>query len=222
VQDAAIHFFTDFDGTVSWQDSLKLLLEAHGDSRWRLWESQIHTGELSEKKALEQMFAAFPLSRSEMLRFVTENVSIDPTFKEFIAWAKDEGHAITILSGGFTSLIRELLRREGLENLKVIANDIEGFESAWTVRPAPSKALCPLCTHCKSASLMEVDRRSPQTLRVYIGDGHTDYCPQQLAHLVFARGSLLRYCQATGREAIPLESFAQVKSHILQLMPIAA
>lgn len=210
--DLNIRVFTDFDGTISDSDSLKLLLERFGDPRWKLWEAKIHKGEMSEREALSKMFQAFPLSLREAQDFVLKNVKLDPHFTGFVNWCQSEGIEIDILSGGFQELISPLLARQNMADLSLMANSAQEHqdqEQGWRISPARVDPLCSLCTHCKSASLLSAQTHSTQpTLLIYVGDGHTDYCAQQLAHLVFAKGALLNYC---GDQAIEFSTFADVR-----------
>ena len=207
--------FSDFDGTISQQDSLKLLLEEYGRPDWIDLEAKIMSGEMSEREALPKMFEGFPLNRKEALDFVLKNVSLDPHFKNFAQWALEEGHELQILSGGFKSLILKLLEREGLQNLKVVANDFEVQPEGWKIKPAASVQLCHLCTHCKSSALLSSVHEVESV--VYIGDGHTDFCPIQLATVIYAKKSLAQFCRKAQMPHRSFENFEDIQASLAKL-----
>lgn len=206
--------FSDFDGTISDKDSLKFILSRHGGDRWKLLEQMIFEGRISEREALPKMFDAFPILPVQARAEILDAVRLDPTFKTFVEWSREMRHELSILSGGFGSFIYPLLEREGLQDLPVVANDISISDSSWKIERAPAKALCDLCTHCKSSSLLEATRSVSDGPIVYIGDGHTDFCPMQLAHLVFAKSSLKKHCQEYGKDFVSFENFQDVQ-HLL-------
>jgi 2,3-diketo-5-methylthio-1-phosphopentane phosphatase len=202
-----VKIFSDFDGTISNKDSLKHLLSTYGGPHWKRLERGILEGRVAEADALPKMFEDFPLLPDQAQAEVLDAVRLDPSFRDFARWCETMNFDLTILSGGFESFIRPLLVREGLSHLDVIANDVN---DDWSIRRARVKSLCSLCTHCKSSSLLRETQKPSQTLMVYIGDGHTDFCPVQLAHLVFAKSALKDHCLAYGRQFLDFNSFEDV------------
>ena len=173
---------------------------------------------MSEREALPKMFEAFPVLPLQAKAEILDAVRLDPSFGDFVEWAKSEDHELTILSGGFKSFIHPLLEREGLQDLPVIANDISIASGNWQIMRAPAKSLCDLCTHCKSSSLLEATKDLSQGPIVYIGDGHTDFCPMQLAHLVFAKSSLRAHCKESGKDFVSFENFHDVQMQLSEAL----
>src|SRR5690606_33035040 len=106
-------------------------------------------------------------------------ISLDPSFKDFVAWAQENRCSLKILSGGISSFIRKLLQSEGLESLEVLANH-------WNEAFVPLHQSPPACanfSHCKCLSLKSA--RLSEYRSVYIGDGWTDRCPAQYVDFVF-------------------------------------
>jgi 2-hydroxy-3-keto-5-methylthiopentenyl-1-phosphate phosphatase len=206
-----VAIFSDFDGTISNLDTLKFILNEHGRPEWKNIENGMASGALAEREGLQKAFDYLSLSFPKAKEEILENISLDPAFKDFADWIQFEGHSLQILSGGFKKLIKPLLDREGLESLEVIANDVQVSDKSWKVLPCKMERLCSECNHCKSASLFEQLKKDPHTFIVYIGDGHTDTCPVQLADLVFAKGFLKDYCSRQGMDYVPFQSFADVE-----------
>jgi 2-hydroxy-3-keto-5-methylthiopentenyl-1-phosphate phosphatase len=206
--------FSDFDGTVSSQDSLKILLNHFADSHWPAIEKAMGSGDMPESIGLQKCFDSLRLPFESALRFVLKEVKLDPHFKDFAEWVQREAYELSILSGGLENFIRPLLRREGLESLKLLANQVSVRGETWTVKSCPMSRLCDQCNHCKSASLLEEIRQDPNVFLVYVGDGHTDACAVQLANLVFAKGFLKSYCDEKGIASVRFESFRDVTAEL--------
>lgn len=202
--------YSDFDGTISQTDSLKYILNRRGDRQWRSIENAMASGEMAEREGLQKCFEYYPHSFETALKDVMQFVKVDPAFSRFEAWCKRQGHELTVLSGGFTSLIQPLFERAGLGHIRVLANDAVVENKVWTIKSCGVTPLCDLCNHCKSASLLETIKKDPKTCIVYIGDGHTDSCPVQLADIVFAKGYLAKHCRETGIEYYKFSDFKDV------------
>ncbi len=174
------------------------------------------SGLISERQGLVLAFKYLKISFENALDLVLENVSIDPYFRPFVDWCWKEGYELSVLSGGFKELIEPLLAREGLGDVRVIANSAKVEAGCWKVVAASSafRRLCEDCNHCKTFSLYQELRKSSETMVVYIGDGHTDTCPVQLAHLVYAKGFLQNYCEQNHLFYRPFSHFGEIQSSL--------
>jgi len=213
---APYHIFSDFDGTISRQDSLQLLLNQFGGPQWNIIDAKMSSGEMSEREALVEAFKGFPLPVADAAQWVFENVSLDPSFVTFNQWAKERSFPLTVLSGGFLQFIRPLLAREGIFNLSVIANSVKDVSGGWQVSSAVVSGGCDQFHHCKCSS---VDARAPMSggSLVYIGDGLTDFCPVSKADIIFAKKSLADFCE---RKSIPFFRFNDFRDVRVQLEEI--
>ena len=193
----ALSVFTDFDGTITEQDTLVHLLDRYAGPEWLEIERRVEDGELSEELGLREEIALLTVPWEEALASVLERVPVDPGFAGFAALCEARGWPLTILSGGLEPLIRAVLAREGLERVPLRANGL-GFEpdGRWRVIPAATPRINALCNHCKSHWLADAAGNGTRTL--YIGDGTTDRCPAGRADLVFAKGALAEWCEARG------------------------
>jgi 2,3-diketo-5-methylthio-1-phosphopentane phosphatase len=206
--------FSDFDGTISSQDSLKLLLNRFGGSHWPTIERALATGELPERIGLQRCFDRLQLPFESALRFVLREVKLDPAFRSFANWVQSEGYELSILSGGLENFIQPLLNREGLGRLKLLANRASVRSGVWNISPCQVQRLCDLCNHCKSASLFKEIQKDPNVFLVYVGDGHTDACAIQLADLVFAKSFLKNYCIEKQIPFVGFSSFSEITENL--------
>ncbi len=194
--------FTDFDGTVTTVDSLQRILTVFTGEAWRRIEDEVEAGRIGDRRSLQMEFDLVRASRVEAMAVVDRDVAVDPAFPPFAAWLKRRGVPLTVLSGGFASIIRRVLGRHGLETLEVRANEARVSRGRWRVVPARGRRLCGACNHCKTASIVRARRAGLQT--IFVGNGVTDRCPARHADLVFAKGVLAAHCR---RERIPFRRY---------------
>lgn len=202
--------FCDFDGTITRQDSLKLLFEHFVPEDWPEIEKQMCSKEISEPEAFRRVLAKLSIGLDEAISWLLERIEFDPTFKSFLKWCEFRDLSFKILSGGLHPIIHALLEREGLTGLPIEANRVHFSDDIWQFFPATKPGLgCKSFSHCKCLSMHE----STQTFvrSVYIGDGWTDRCPVKRADLVFAKSSLRTFCREEGVFFVPFESFSEIQ-----------
>lgn len=193
-----------------------MLLNAYGGQKWPLYVEQICREELSEKEALPLIMSDLKISLEEAVAFLLSEVDFDPGFSDFVHWCEEQGFPVVIFSGGFEELIRPLLRREGYGKLPVRANSVEVVDGHWSVRSHQGFRICDRQNHCKCGSVKSSGPSSD--LIVYVGDGHTDRCPVQIADIVFAKAFLQNYCERRQLSFYPYESFADVQDRLSQVL----
>jgi 2-hydroxy-3-keto-5-methylthiopentenyl-1-phosphate phosphatase len=176
----------DWDGTVTVEDGLVLVLREFGDQRL-LEELEPRVGvdlTLHEEIALE--FASVRAPLEEVAAWVREHVHVRPGFHELA-----ERHRPTILSSGFVELIEPVLEREGAGGLEIVANHVDARPDGWRV-VWRDEASCAECGEpCKRGAL------SGDHV-VYVGDGYSDRCAALSARRVFARDGLAAYLDSRG------------------------
>lgn len=205
--------FSDFDGTITQQDSLKILFEEFIGKEWTLLGAKMHRCELSEREALELGLRHMPISLAEARRWLLQRVKIDPSFPEFVRWANFHKIPLHILSGGLKPFLKDLLGQVGLSELDFVANDIIEEEKSWQLCPASvDKKNCEKFAHCKCASIQSLKRIGKKI--IYIGDGWTDRCPVKIADLIFAKASLINYCRDNQLPFVEFQSFAEVQAYL--------
>jgi 2-hydroxy-3-keto-5-methylthiopentenyl-1-phosphate phosphatase len=204
-----VSVFTDFDGTITAEDTLVHLLDHYVGASWLDIERRVEAGTLSEEQGLRDEVAMLSAPWAEAVARVLAAVPVDPSFAAFVAFCRGRGWPLTILSGGLAPLIRAVLEREGLGAVPFAANDLAfDADGRWRVVPAPTPRINALCNHCKSWHLAGAAREGART--VYIGDGTTDRCPAGRADLVFAKGSLVEWCTQKGIAHVPFARFVEI------------
>jgi len=76
---------------------------------------------------LDSVTTPFP----ECVEILKKNIKLDPHFKEFLDWAREENVPIVVLSGGMEPVIRalfETLVGDAARELQIISNDVRARE----------------------------------------------------------------------------------------------
>jgi 2-hydroxy-3-keto-5-methylthiopentenyl-1-phosphate phosphatase len=203
----------DWDGTVTEQDMLHLVLEEFGDTEiYARAEAELGRT-LTLNEVIAQEFETVTAPLEEVVPWLLEHVRIRPGFAEL-------AHALRplVVSSGFHELIEPVLEREGLLGaVELRANSVEPRPGGWRVRFRVA-GRCEACGEpCKRRDVEELKRvdRSFQTDAdlpsrgevVYAGDGHSDLCASLAADRVFATGELARWLDERGVPFRPLTDF---------------
>lgn len=205
-------FFVDFDGTISNIDVCHALVTNLAADGWQEINSKWENKELSTVECARQTFKLFKSNDVNDINSIIEPVTIDFAFRDFIAYCKNNGFPVYILSDGYDYYIRYLLSRENLA-LKYYANKLI-LEPDIDIE-APYHSACGNCGVCKT-QLMERLQVSGAS-NIYIGDGYSDFCPSNKADIVFAKNTLLKHCLAEGIKAYPFQNFADVLTTLQSL-----
>lgn len=202
--------FSDFDGTITKIDTLKFLLDNFGASNWMEIEYKVKDGSMSEREALQAEFSTLNVSWIEAIESILESIDIDSGFAEFIEWIERIEMKFVILSGGVHEIIEPILKREGLKNIEVRANNVQITGKKWRLIPSDKPKIKNNCNHCKTCSIVEMKDSGWRT--IFIGDGLTDRCPAESADLVFAKDELAEFCLEQKLDFIPYKDFSDIKN----------
>ncbi|HZK49652.1 MAG TPA: MtnX-like HAD-IB family phosphatase [Thermoleophilia bacterium] len=206
------YFITcDFDGTVTSEDTLDLLVQRFAPGVWETMESGLLSGELSLTQVMEEEFRRLRVTEREAVEYVLGRARVRDGFAEFVRWAADRGHELVIVSAGIRTLIDPILAAAGLPYLHVHAGDALFTTEGALVCFPPSTAQCiDQCGHCKRDTIL-AHAPFPGPL-VYVGDGYSDFCPTRQADIVFARASLATHLRGEGIFFHPFDDFHTIVS----------
>lgn len=187
--------FTDFDATITREDIGDNLFREFGDyeacaENYR----RFRAGELDARECWRLNCATVKHLTPEQLFGYVDRVETDPGFRGFAEFCRGRAIPITVVSDGFDVYIARVLEREGLADLPVFSNTLR-FTPEGRLEPAfpHGDAECTACANCKRNHVLT--RSSEDQVIVYIGDGHSDCCPAGFADVVFAKHTLLKYCE---------------------------
>jgi len=201
-------FIIDFDGTVAPADTVDDLLEKFADPDWKRIEQAWVEGRINSQECMASQIALVAAERPVLEDFL-QSVVIDQAFPAFVR------HALTfadvaIVSDGLDYPIEQALQRLDIPPIPVFANRLRFLERGLHLSFPYGDARCAVGSGvCKCAAARAVDGgRGLAT--VLIGDGRSDQCIARQADYVFAKGSLIRFCEAENIRYIPFTSFADV------------
>jgi 2-hydroxy-3-keto-5-methylthiopentenyl-1-phosphate phosphatase len=200
-------FIIDFDGTVAPTDTVDALLEQFADPQWQAIEEQWVRGEINSQQCMAAQIALVRGERPELEAFL-HGVEIDPSFPAFVHYARQFAD-LAVVSDGLDGPIHHALRRLRAP-VPIYANRLDFREGGLRISFPYGDRTCKVGSGvCKCAVARAVDAGRGLTT-VLIGDGRSDLCLARSADFVFAKGSLLRYCQAEKIAHASFESFGDV------------
>ena len=209
-----IHFFLDFDGTISTSDAVDLVLERFADKEWKKIEKEWTDGNIGSRECLARQVALIRATPEE-LHFAVSQVKLDVYFLSFLKKAEELGVLVTIVSDGFDIIIEQVLK-QNLQNksgvvkgMPIFSNQLQktttGFKAVFS-----TEAVCDHgCANCKQAVIKKMT--SPGDHIFFVGDGLSDRFAARQAHLTFAKGKLLTYCQENKIDHIAFKDFKKIQ-----------
>ena len=204
----------DFDGTISVEDTTDTLLERFGKPGWEELEDDWKAGRIGSRECMAGQVALLDMSRDELDKHLTER-AIDSGFAAFVAYAKQHGMPIEILSDGLDYAIHFILKHYEFDYLPVTANRLEEVAGReWRLGFPNASPMCRAKSGtCKCTAAARV--QGPQGRVLMVGDGASDYCVAEAADFVFAKGKLIDYCLEKNIPHAPIKNFADA----LALLP---
>ncbi len=200
-------FILDFDGTIAPRDTVDALLERFALPEWEAIEQHWVRGEIDSRQCMSAQIALVRGDEASLLEFL-HGVGIDPTFAEFIEYARTIAR-VAVVSDGLDYPIRHALRT--IEPPLPIYSNCLGFRPGGLELSFPHSA--PDCKVgsgvCKCSVARSLNDGAGSRI-ILVGDGRSDLCLARNADYVFARGSLLRFCQEENIRHSPFESFRDV------------
>lgn len=209
--------FVDFDGTITTQDVGETLVNTFGKPEEikrivRDWMDE----KITSPESWLQMFGTFESFDIIKMEEMLSSIEIDPAFCEFVSYSKANGFEIRVLSDGFDIYIKRILEREGLSELEVYSNKAITAHNKKLIPQFPyGDEECRYCGNCKRNHILT--NSSDEDYIVYIGDGYSDKCPVQYCDFIFAKGSLLRYCEMNRITYFPFNDFNDVIKRLEEL-----
>ncbi len=141
-----MRFFVDFDGTITKNDVIDMILERFASEEWRAIEKEWVEGKIGSRECLAQQTALIKISQDDLKKFM-KNIEIDPYFTGFLKTAQSFSIPVSIVSDGFRFVIDEVFKNsfrifpDLIHHLPVFSNDIQ-WKDGKPEASFPSGALC--------------------------------------------------------------------------------
>lgn len=228
-----IIFFTDYDGTITQQDSNDFLTDTlgFGVELRRKGNEDVLWGRRHFRDNFRDMMDSIrtPYDRCIEL-LLSGKISIDPYFIEFYRWCRENNVPVVILSGGMRPIIRAMLAHwlgdEEVDNIQIVSNDVAarpGMDindaGGWQITFHDDSSF----GHDKSLEIrpyanLPSDQRP---ILLYAGDGVSDLSAAKETDLLFAKAGkdLVTYCE---KEGVPFATFEDFSTIFATVRDIAA
>ena len=214
-----LHFFLDFDGTISTTDVVDIVLEKFADPKWKEVERKWQAGKIGSRECLSSQIALLKAEPEEIAELVSK-VSLDPYFVSFIRKAEELGVLVTIVSDGFDLFIEQILKKNlgtasgFLKALPIFSNRIVPGPGKSFKAVFPNPSICEHgCANCKEMVIKRLTSQDDQIL--FVGDGLSDRYAAKAAHVTFAKGKLLDYCRENNIDSIPYDNFKKITDWLI-------
>lgn len=205
--------FTDWDGTVTLQDSNDYMTHNLGfgyDKRVFL-NNEILEGRMTFRDAFQQMLDSIKTPFPECIDYLLKHIELDPGFKDFYQWATHNNIPIVIVSSGMKPIIHALLVKlvgqEAADTIEIISNDTKvNDDGSWDIVYRDDSDF----GHDKSLCIKPYAAIQGRPTLFYCGDGVSDLSAAKETDLLFAKEGrdLITYCV---REHIPYTTFGSFK-----------
>ncbi|KIH86557.1 hypothetical protein SPBR_08648 [Sporothrix brasiliensis 5110] len=221
-------FFTDFDGTITLQDTNDYMTDhiGFGEALRRKGNGDVLSGARDFRDSFREMMDSIrTTSFEDCIALLKKNIKLDPHFKTFFDWADGANVPIVILSGGMEPIIRGLLSNWLGEDavrrrLQIVSNNVAAREpgvkdlykdaGGWKLVYHDDSSF----GHDKSIEIRKYSRNadgsvtaaSERPVIFYAGDGVSDLSAARETDLMFAKAGkdLVEYCK---RENVPYTEF---------------
>ncbi len=189
----------DFDGTITENDLLDRIAREFGDPAvYQEVENGLHDGTITLRECITREYEPVTLPLDDAVAWVLDEVRVRPGLPELVELARAEAWNVTVLSSGFEELIRPVLAAAGVEEIDVLANNVDAGPDGWHVRWR-DETVCTACNEACKRNGLPGDGEI-----VYVGDGISDRCAAVASDRIFATRGLARYL---AERDIPYEPF---------------
>ena len=131
-------FFTDFDGTITIQDSNDYMTDNIGrgaDFRKKGMQDVLY-GRRTFRDSFREMMDSISLPYDQCIQFLLDHIDMDEAFRDFYGWCKEQNIPVVVISGGMEPIVRGLLGKflgkDEAEKMLIVSNH---------VRARPGKSL---------------------------------------------------------------------------------
>ncbi|MEG8945990.1 MtnX-like HAD-IB family phosphatase [Rosettibacter firmus] len=209
--------FVDFDGTITKEDIGELMFLKFGDAQKA---KEIVNDWINEKINARQSWQMLcnTIKNLDLQKFdeFLLNSEIDPSFKHFINYCKENNYELRILSDGLDYYINKILEKEDLSYIQVYCNKLTFDNNGNLIPVFPyTDEECTRCANCKRNHVLNYS--GDDEFSIYIGDGYSDVCPAQYCDFIFAKKSLLKYCEINRITYFPYSDFNDVIKRLEEL-----
>ena len=199
----------DFDGTISVRDMGYTLVNRFSVGDWRTIDRDFCEGKIGSREAYSRIAKILKGDEESVLRFIREHSHIDPHFKSFYQFCRENDIEVKIVSDGLDFYIRTILETHHLSEIPFYANTTHFLSDGGTDISFPYiSEECGLCGTCKK-QIVRNHRKEYERI-FFVGNGLSDRCAARESDFVFAKDFLYPYCIDQDITCHPFEDFHDI------------
>ena len=199
---------SDFDGTVTLNDTFRNVAERFAQGDWMAVDDQYVKGQITLEECLRRQGAMVKASKSQILDELNEVTRFRAGFDNLIDYCKTNHYPLVLVSAGLDFVIKHFLRRQKWRKMELYA-------AAAKCTPTGIKFDFPKLKDNRSISLKDDTVRYYKTKAdtvAYIGDGRWDLHALRNADLRFAirNSKLSELCKEQDIQATIVSDFKEM------------
>jgi 2-hydroxy-3-keto-5-methylthiopentenyl-1-phosphate phosphatase len=200
---------SDFDGTITLNDTFENVLARFGKGDWRTVDEQYVRGEITLEECVRRQGAMVRAPKSQLLRYLDEVTEFRPNFDKLIEFCKTNRFPLVIVSAGLDFVIKHFLTR------KKFQDDVELFAASANCTSSGIKFEWPMMKSNRSMNfkddMVRYYKRRADTV-AYIGDGRWDLHALRNAdrRFVIKNSKLAELCKEQEVQATRIIDFQEV------------
>jgi len=194
----------DFDGTITTEDVSFILLDTFANGDWRPLLREYKAGKISVGRLNTEAFAMVNADKQDLLKAISGRIKVRDGFHKLVAYCRQRGFRLVIVSNGLDFYIKAILSEVGLEDIPVSAAQTRFFPQGLQVQYVGPDGVY-LQDGFKEAHVTSFLRSGYQI--IYVGDGISDFPAAKRCHHVFATGELLTCCKEANLECNAFTDF---------------
>ena len=208
---------SDFDGTVTLNDTFENVAEKFAEGDWRAVDDQYVKGEITLEECIQRQGGMVRVSRSQILHELDRVTKFRPGFDNLAEYCKTNHYPLVVVSAGLDFVIKHFLTRQNWND------KVELFAAAAKCTPKGIKFDFPKLRDNRSISFKDDTVRHYKTRAetvAYIGDGRWDLHALRNADLRFAikNSKLAELCKEQEIQATTVADFTEVVTSIQKKM----
>ncbi|MBS1516437.1 MAG: MtnX-like HAD-IB family phosphatase [Bacteroidetes bacterium] len=218
-KDYKLKFYTDFDGTITmndvWINSIGKFIK--DKAKFKEVEEDFVSLKITSRECIRRELEIVEDFSFEQFDKYLDDESLDPYFKKFLDWCKENDYPVKIVSEGLDYYINYILRKENIDaevySNKLIVSDDNKLTCEFPYRDEH----CSYCGVSKRNILVNGTNDLDDEISVFIGDGVSDYCVSNYADIIFAKKRLASYCWKNNLTYFEYKDFSDVMKKIEKL-----
>ena len=200
---------SDFDGTVTLNDTFENVLARFGKGDWRTVDEQYVRGEITLEECVRRQGAMVRVSSSQILGYLDGVTEFRPNFDKLIEFCQANHFPIVIVSAGLDFVIKHFLTRE------MFRDKVELCAASAKARPTGIKFKWPKPKSNRSMNfkddMVRYYKQKADSV-AYVGDGRWDLHALRNAdrRFVIRNSKLAELCKEQEIQATTIIDFQEV------------